>query len=103
MLKVVLLIYLHGNQKDCLMKKTSGNKTSNDDESPRLIYDNVRIKLSFNEDILKQNKVTYNPGLIVNIYIVYRLVPGINNSGVTLENCLFGAVKLTKNADIDKF
>ena len=26
----------------------------------------------------------------------------MNNSSVTFENCLFGAVKLTKNADIDK-
>ena len=27
----------------------------------------------------------------------------INYSNVTLENCLFGAVKLTKNVDIDKY
>ena len=48
-------------------------------------------------------KVTYNHGLIVNIYIVYKLDSIINNSSVTLENCLFGAVKLTKNADINKY
>ena len=63
-------------------EKVSSTKTSNYDESLRLIYDNARIKLSFNTDLLKQNKVTYNHGPIVNIYIVYRLVPGINNSGV---------------------
>ena len=36
--------------------------------------------------------------------IVYRLSTSAGNSSVTLENCLFGAVKLTKkNADIDKY
>ena len=28
---------------------------------------------------------------------------GSNNSDPTLKNCLFGAVTLTKNADIDKY
>ena len=42
---------------------------------------------------------------IINIYVVYRLIPEINLGGIghTLQNCLFGAVKLTKNADIDKY
>ena len=35
---------------------------------------------------------------IVNIY-----TPDTKDSNVTLENCLFGAVKFTKNADIDKY
>ena len=41
---------------------------------------------------------------IVNLYIVYEL--GASDSNVndpTLKNCLFGAVALTKNADIDKY
>ena len=40
----------------------------------------------------------------MNIYIVYEL--GASSSNVndpTLKNCLFGAVTLTKNADIDKY
>ena len=42
-------------------------------------------------------------GRIVNIYIVYEITDNFNVSSYpTLENCLFGAVKLTKNADIDK-
>ena len=68
-----------------------------------LVYDNARIKLSFIGYLLKQDKVTYNHGSIINIYIVYRLTPYVNTSGITLENCLFGAVKLTKNADSDKY
>ena len=40
----------------------------------------------------------------VNIYIVYEL--GASSShfdNPTLKDCLFGAVTLTKNADIDKY
>ena len=78
-------------------------KISNYDQSPRLVYDNARIKLNFSGDLLNQDKIPYSHRPIVNIYVVYRLAPKINNSDVTLENCLFGAVKLTKNADIDKY
>ena len=42
--------------------------------------------------------------VVVNIYIVYEISKSINISDYpTLENCLFGAVSLTKNADIDKY
>ena len=62
------------------------------------------MKLKFNGDFLKQDKVTYNHGSIVNIHIAYRLSPFTTSSkSVTLENSLFGAVKLTKNTDIDKY
>ena len=70
--------------------------TSNYNQAPRLVYNNARIKLDFNTDLLKQDRVTYSHGPIVNIYIVYKLGTLINDSGVALENCLFGAVKLTK-------
>ena len=65
------------------------------------MYDSTRIELRFARSILKQNKVTYNHGLIVNI--VYRLTPGTRSSGITLENSLLGAVKLTKNVDVNKY
>ena len=39
-----------------------------------------------------------------NIYIVYELsASSSHNNDLTLKNCLFGAVTLTKNADIDKY
>ena len=52
--------------------------------------------------MIKQDKITYTHGKIVNIYIVYE----INKKEIsdpTSENCLFVAVTLTKNADIDKY
>ena len=70
---------------------------------PRIVYDNDRIKVKFNGNLLKQDKVTCNHRPIVNICIIYRLTPDTKDSSVTLQNFLFGAVKLTKNADIVKY
>ena len=42
-------------------------------------------------------------GKTVNIYIVYDLKSNLNNFDPALLNCLFGAIKLTKNNDIDKY
>ena len=40
----------------------------------------------------------------MNIYIAYDLgAPSSYNHDPTLKDCLFGAVTLTKNADIDKY
>ena len=57
---------------------------------------------------LKQDKVTFNHGKIVNIYIVYEVIRIVNitgskNSNLTVQNALFGAVSLTKNADVNKY
>ena len=52
--------------------------------------------------LIKQNKYTFNRK-IVNIYIVYDLDSNSNDFDPTLQNFLFGVVKLTKNSDIDKY
>ena len=54
---------------------------------------------------LTQDEITNNHKKIVNIYTVYEISNNNNNNSnyPTLENCLFGAVSLTKNADIDKY
>ena len=84
-------------------EKINSITTTNYNQAPKPVYNNARIKLHFNTHLLKQDRVAYNHGPIVNNYIVYKLDIIINDSGVTLENCLLGAVKLTKNADIDKY
>ena len=64
--------------------------------------DKNRVK--FNGDCLMQDQITYAPQTIVNIYIVYDTTKkNPVGSYPTLENCLFGSVKLTKNPDIDKY
>ena len=44
------------------------------------------------------------PKNVINLYISYTLIRWLRNltTDFTLNNCLFGSVKLTKNADQDK-
>ena len=75
--------------------------TSNNSLAPTLKYTGKRMYVKFNGDCLKQGKITFNHGKIVNIYVVYDLKSTLNyNEDITLENCLSSAVKLTENADI---
>ena len=97
---------LHGSQKDCSIKNNASVSVSalpQIDNFPKILYNNDRIKLELSKIPLKQNKATYKHRPIVNIYIVDELISSAINIGITLHNCLFGAVKLTKNADIDKY
>ena len=57
------------------------------------------------EIVLKQEKITFNHGKIVNIYIVYEIEKSVNiSSYLTIENYLFSAVTLTKpNDDVDQY
>ena len=74
------------------------------DNSPALNYYGTKTRVIFTGSCLKQSKISYNHGKVVNIYIVYEL--GASSSHIndpTLRNCFFGAVTLTKNADIDKY
>ena len=52
--------------------------------------------------LIKQNRFTFNKK-ILNIYIVYDLDSNLNNCDLILENYLFGAIKITKSSDIDKY
>ena len=52
---------------------------------------------------MKQDKILYTHGEIINIYIVYELTgSNSDDNEPTARNSLFGAVTLTKNIDIDK-
>ena len=70
--------------------------------TPNLNYYGTRVE--FNGRCLKEDKITYTHGKIVNIYIVYEISKSTNISDYpTLEICLFGAVSLIKNTDIGKY
>ena len=79
--------------------------TSDNSLAPAINNYGNKIRVKFGRSCLKQsNKLSYTHRKVVNIYIVYEL--GASSSHVndhTLKNCLFGAVTLTKNADIDKY
>ena len=85
-------------------EKTNSVKTSDHSITPNLSYYGTKTRVEFNGSCLKQDSVTFNHGKVVNIYIVYEISKSINISDYpTLENCIFGEVTLTKNADIDKY
>ena len=91
---------------------------SNESTKPRTTYDNsltpilhyygTKKEYIFDRACLKQDKVTFNHGKIVNIYIVYEIIRianinGNRNNNLTVQNALFGAVGLTRNADVNKY
>ena len=78
--------------------------TSDNSLNPALNYYGTKTRVKFTGSCLKQSKISYNHGKVVNIYSVYEL--GASNSHLydpKIKNCLFGAVTLTKNTDIDKY
>ena len=78
--------------------------TSNNILNPLLNYVGTKMRVELKESCLKQDKISFNHGKIVNIYIVHEINKNFNISSYpTLENCLFGAVRLTKHPDIDQY
>ena len=77
-------------------------KTPENVLAPKLKYTGKRMYVKFNGSSLKQDKTTFNHEKIVNIYIVYESTLNYN-ADITLENCIFGAVEITKNADVSKY
>ena len=60
--------------------------------------------VNFNGHCLINNNISI-PKKVINLYISYLLNPWLRNlnTDFTLNNCFFGSVKLTKNADPDKY
>ena len=72
--------------------------------NPSVNYVGTKARVKFNGDCLKRDKVSFDHGKVVNIYIVFKTNKNFSSSSYpTLENCLFGAVRLTKNIDIDRY
>ena len=73
--------------------------------NPRInIYDMGKIRIKFNGSFLNRFPPTMSHRNIVNIYIVYEITSDYKHiNHPTVENCLFGSVKTTKNADIGKY
>ena len=69
-----------------------------------ICYDFNKIRVKLDGGYLTQDQATILHGGIVSIYIVYEISKKVHISNYpTLENCLFGTAKLTKNGDIDKY
>ena len=77
---------------------------TNSSLTPELNYYGTKTKIKFIGSCLKQSNHIFTHKKVVNIYIVYELAASSSlNSDPRIKNCLFGAVTLTKNADIEKY
>ena len=78
--------------------------TSDNTLTPSVNYYGDKVRLRFTGSVLQQKTVTYSHKKVVNLYVVYEITNFHSiDSYPTLTNTLFGAVKLIKNADIDKY
>ena len=97
--------YVSSSKSKGLSSESINPPTASDNSlTPVLNYYGTKTRVKFTGSYLKQQKVSYTHGKVVNIYIAYELgASSSHNNDPTLKNCLFGAVTLTKNADIDKY
>ena len=78
--------------------------TTNNSLTPELNYYGTNTKVKFIGSCLKQSSHILTHKKVVNIYIVYELAASSSHdSDPTIKNCLFGAVTLTKNANIENY
>ena len=78
--------------------------TSDNSLTPALSYYGTKTRVKFTGSCLKQPKISYTHGKVINIYIVYELgASSSHDNDPTLKHCLFGGVTLIKNADINKY
>ena len=85
------------------MSDETKSPTSSDNTTALSFYGS-KARVKFTVSCLKQDKFTYSLGKTVNIYIVYKLSASNSHTNYpTLKNSLIDALKLTKNADINKY
>ena len=71
--------------------------------APTFVNHHLLPDVNLNGHCLIKNNISI-PKKVINLYISYTLGRQIRNlnTDFTLVNCLFGSIKLTKNADLDK-
>ena len=87
-------------------KKAQPPFTADKSFSPNLIWmNNYRTRLRFTGTCLRQELASFTPSNIVHLFIVYELGKWLQNLNVkfSLKDYLFGAVKLTKNSNPNKY
>ena len=95
---------LSWKSKGLSAKTIKPTTTSENILTPAVSYYGTNTRVKLIGSCLKQKKISYTHGEVVNIYIVYELgASGSHDNDPTLKNCLFGVVTLTKNADINNY
>ena len=100
----MIVIFYHGNLEGFSDESIKPPSTPNKILNPSVNYVGTNARVKFNGDCLKQEKITFDHRKIVNIYIVYETERSVNTSSYpTIENCLFGAVRLIKHNNVDVY
>ena len=82
------------------------NSTAHDHANLPAIINNARISVKFKGGYCKQSKlIKPNNNNIINVYIVYKpdTISNTTDDTFTVQNALFGEIKLTKNTDTRKY
>ena len=79
--------------------------TSDNSFTPKLTYIHNSKVVKFEENRLKQDKIPFTHGNVVNYFILYKLAIYSRDlhSNFTLKYCLFRVVMVTKNVDPNKY
>ena len=88
-----------------MLKVNIENITKSDSNfAPTFVDHHELANKTFNEHCLINNSISV-PKKVTNLYISYILSPWLGNSNTdfTLNNCSFGSVDLTKNAEPGKY
>ena len=88
-----------------LSEENIANITKSDSNfAPSLVDQHLLPDMNFNGHCLIKNNIFF-PENVINLYISYKLGSQLKklDTDFTLRNCLFGSVKLTNNADPDKY
>ena len=64
------------------------------------VSEEVRMSVIFSGNYVKESKSIYPTKSVINIYIVYKLdtIKSKRNTDLSIQNTLFGAVKITENS-----
>ena len=92
----------HGNLKGLLTEKTAAPTTVKDSLSLTVNqYGDSNFCLIFTGN-WQNKKAIFNPLGVIKVFNVYELDRWLQNlnANFTLNNCLFGSVKLTKNVKV---
>ena len=88
---------------DSLNKNVLNPVQNTKNVSPTIKNINVQLHVFFNVNYFEQDPITI-PNNVISIYVIYKLDPisSTRNTDYTIQNALFGAMKINKNTDSSK-
>ena len=101
---LLLLEFILGNLMECEKESIEIVTKSESNFAQTFVDHHILPDINFNGHCLIKKNVSI-PKKVINLYISYTLGSKLRNlnTDFTLSNCLFGSLKLTKNAELDKY